>query len=310
VRGTNSAQVNIFVHSAYKLPRLLFHKIGVQVDAHSVTFLDTPGHNAFTATRLRLGLACLDRIGINLTNNQVSTYKYQVILVTRVDDERTSKTSLSASILSGGIQSWSPVGQQAAYLADRKRPDQTHYSPAISDTGCIRDYHPLDFEGEDPDHKRIEAFLSKVEAEQAELVRRIRATKHVAASQRKSVAAFISLMRYRVPRSPRISKNFFKAWCSIRLKWCIMRENYGHLLRSCKRCSKLTVSMSCTFESQTGKFWATFWSLASDAKAFPYWPSIIITSILRKLLVSSLRPTIPSHYTMGTTTRSDHMELA
>jgi len=52
-----------------------------------------------------IALACLDRIGINLTNNQVSTYKYQVILVTRVDDERTSKTSLSASILSGGIQS-------------------------------------------------------------------------------------------------------------------------------------------------------------------------------------------------------------
>ena len=58
-----------------------------------------------------------------------------------------------------------------------KSADPAHYSPAIEDTGCIRDYHSLDFEDEEPDHKRIEALLSNLEAEQAELVRTIRETK-------------------------------------------------------------------------------------------------------------------------------------
>jgi len=76
---------------------------------------------------------------------------------------------------------------------------QAHYSPAIEDTGCMRDYHSLDFTDEEPDHKAIETLLSKVEAEQAALVRNLRATKRLEASQVKQLAEFISLMRYRVP---------------------------------------------------------------------------------------------------------------
>jgi len=80
-----------------------------------------------------------------------------------------------------------------------KSADPAQYSPAIEDTGCIRDYHSLDFEDEEPDHKRIEALLSNFEAEQAELVRTIRETKCIDASQVEHLSAFISLMRHRVP---------------------------------------------------------------------------------------------------------------
>lgn len=77
--------------------------------------------------------------------------------------------------------------------------DQAFYSPAIEDTGCIRDYHTLDFTDEEPDHKAVEAQLSKLESEQATLVRAIRASKRIEASQLEPLSAFISLMRYRVP---------------------------------------------------------------------------------------------------------------
>ncbi len=80
-----------------------------------------------------------------------------------------------------------------------KSADTAHYSPAIEDTGCIRDYHSLDFEDEEPDHKTIEALLSKLEAEQAELVCTIRETKRIDTTQVEHLSSFISLMRYRVP---------------------------------------------------------------------------------------------------------------
>lgn len=80
-----------------------------------------------------------------------------------------------------------------------KSADQAHYSPAIEDTGCIRDYHSVDFTNEDPDHKTIEGQLSKIEAEQAGLVRTIRETQRIDASQVAPLSAFMSLMRFRVP---------------------------------------------------------------------------------------------------------------
>ncbi len=80
-----------------------------------------------------------------------------------------------------------------------KSADQAYSSPAIKDTGCIRDYHSVDFTNEEPDHKTIENLLSNIEAEQAELVRIIRETKRVEASQVEPLSVFISLMRYRVP---------------------------------------------------------------------------------------------------------------
>ena len=80
-----------------------------------------------------------------------------------------------------------------------KSGDQAHYSPAIEDTGCMRDFHTLDFTDEEPDHKSVEALLSELESEQSALVRAIRQTKRIELSQVDPLSAFISLMRYRVP---------------------------------------------------------------------------------------------------------------
>lgn len=76
---------------------------------------------------------------------------------------------------------------------------QAHFSPAIQDTGCIRDYHVLDFADEEPDHRSVETLLSKLESEQSTLVRSVREAKQIEASQIEPLSAFVSLMRYRVP---------------------------------------------------------------------------------------------------------------
>lgn len=80
-----------------------------------------------------------------------------------------------------------------------KSGEQVSYSPAIEDTGCIRDYHSLDVADQEPDHHSIESLLSKLEAEQAALVRSICETRRIDASQIESLAVFISSLRHRVP---------------------------------------------------------------------------------------------------------------
>lgn len=90
-------------------------------------------------------------------------------------------------------------GKKAHIWQMEKAGEQAYYSPAIEDTGCIRDFHSLDITDEEPDHKSVESLLSKLEAEQAELVRSIHETKRIDASQIESLAVFISLLRYRVP---------------------------------------------------------------------------------------------------------------
>lgn len=90
------------------------------------------------------------------------------------------------------------TGKRSHIWQIEKSGDRAHKS-AIRDTGCIRDYHSIDFENEEPDHKTVETLLSSVEAEQAELVRHIRTTKCLGASQAEPLSQFISLMRYRVP---------------------------------------------------------------------------------------------------------------
>lgn len=76
--------------------------------------------------------------------------------------------------------------------------EQKHYNPAITNTGCIHDYHSLDHEQE-PDHKSIESFLSTIEAKQAKLVQSIINSKDIKHSQITELAGLISLMRYRIP---------------------------------------------------------------------------------------------------------------
>ena len=79
-----------------------------------------------------------------------------------------------------------------------KTGSQRHYNSAITDTGCIRDYHSLDHKQE-TDHKTIESLLSTVESKQAELVQLIVDAKDIKPSQIGELAEFISLMRYRIP---------------------------------------------------------------------------------------------------------------
>ena len=80
-----------------------------------------------------------------------------------------------------------------------KEGEQKHYSPAVEDTGCIRDFHTIDHNEQEPDHKIIESMLSQIEGKQAELVQLIIATKEVSNSQIIELSEFISLMRYRIP---------------------------------------------------------------------------------------------------------------
>lgn len=74
-----------------------------------------------------------------------------------------------------------------------------YYCPAIEDTGCIRDFHTIDFHDEEPDHTSVEKMLSDFELEQSALVREIVRTEKIKDSQIEALSIFISLMRYRVP---------------------------------------------------------------------------------------------------------------
>lgn len=98
-----------------------------------------------------------------------------------------------------GFRIDSQQGKHSHIWQIEKAGDQAYYSPAIRDTGSIRDFHTLDFENEDPDHRKFESLLSKVESEQAELIRDIRKQKRIDSSQTLPLAEFISLLRYRVP---------------------------------------------------------------------------------------------------------------
>ncbi len=90
-------------------------------------------------------------------------------------------------------------GKNAHIWQIEKGGEQKHYSPAIEDTGCIRDYHSLDHNEQEPDHKTIESLLSNIEGKQAKLVYSIIDSKKIDPSQIRELAEFISLLRYRVP---------------------------------------------------------------------------------------------------------------
>lgn len=43
-----------------------------------------------------------------------------------------------------------------------KEGEQKSYSPAVEDTGCMRDYHSIDHNDQEPDHKSVESMLSQI----------------------------------------------------------------------------------------------------------------------------------------------------
>jgi hypothetical protein len=79
-----------------------------------------------------------------------------------------------------------------------KNGEQKHYNPAIENTGCIRDYHSLDY-SEGSDHKTIETLLSRIESDQKAIVDAVCSEKEITSEQIRPLAEFTSLMRYRVP---------------------------------------------------------------------------------------------------------------
>ncbi len=90
-------------------------------------------------------------------------------------------------------------GKKSHIWQINKYDEQHHFSPAIDDTGCIRDFHTIDLNDEEPDHITIEASLSRLESEQAALVQSILKTNSIDVSQIEMLSLFISMMRYRVP---------------------------------------------------------------------------------------------------------------
>lgn len=92
-----------------------------------------------------------------------------------------------------------------------KEGNQNHYSAAIDSTGCIRDFHTLDVKDQDSDHKAIEAVLSRIETEQAALVRAIRRAGKVKPELVEQLAAFLSLMRHPVPAFARHIEEFLRS---------------------------------------------------------------------------------------------------
>jgi hypothetical protein len=90
-------------------------------------------------------------------------------------------------------------GKNAHIWQIEKGNPQVKYSPAIENTGCIRDFHTIDFHDEEPDHASVEKMLSDLESEQSALLREIACTENIADSQIEALAIFISLMRHRVP---------------------------------------------------------------------------------------------------------------
>ncbi len=80
-----------------------------------------------------------------------------------------------------------------------KANDNKAFNSSIANTGCIRDFHTLDHEDSDPDHKSIESILSKIEGIQNQLIQRITKERRIDELKVGEAAEFVSLMRFRVP---------------------------------------------------------------------------------------------------------------
>ncbi len=82
--------------------------------------------------------------------------------------------------------------------------------PAIKDTGCMRDYHTLDYDNEENDHCTVETNLSKIETQQSLLIDSICNNDCISEGQKDSLAEFITSLRYRVPAFKRYMIEFLK----------------------------------------------------------------------------------------------------
>jgi hypothetical protein len=92
-----------------------------------------------------------------------------------------------------------------------KEPQPRTYCAAIHDTGCIGDYHTIDFHNEDKDRKKIEAALSKIESEQSNLLKRIISEKKIDADDKLMLASLLIFMHHRVPKYKKFIERSVKA---------------------------------------------------------------------------------------------------
>lgn len=81
-----------------------------------------------------------------------------------------------------------------------------YFIAAIDSTGCERDYHTLDHELLEKDRSTVEQVLSRIEAQQAYLLKEILESKSIEKVNKLELTSFISIMRYRNPSM----KGFFE----------------------------------------------------------------------------------------------------
>ena len=80
-----------------------------------------------------------------------------------------------------------------------KNKQADYFISAIDSTGCERDYHTLDHEGLKKDRSAVEQTLSRIETEQASLLKEILENKSIEKINKTELASFISIMRNRNP---------------------------------------------------------------------------------------------------------------
>lgn len=81
-----------------------------------------------------------------------------------------------------------------------KEPQPRTYCAAIHDTGCIGDYHTIDFHNENKDRKKIETALSQIEGHQSNLLNRIISKKKINVNDKAMLASLLIFMHHRVPK--------------------------------------------------------------------------------------------------------------
>jgi len=84
-----------------------------------------------------------------------------------------------------------------------KEPNPLKFTAAIHDIGCIGDYHTINPRNIPIDRGGIENVLSKIEANQKELLDRIISNKQIAPADKGDVAFLLALMYIRVPKYKR-----------------------------------------------------------------------------------------------------------
>lgn len=75
--------------------------------------------------------------------------------------------------------------------------------PAIKDTGCKNDYHTIDISNQEKDRQAVESALTRIESDQACILKSICKTQRILPTHKKPLADFLMTMRCRVPAMKR-----------------------------------------------------------------------------------------------------------